>query len=318
MRTYQMLEKNYDDSAYIGEESSEDGRFVSEEEYWEKYYNHPDFSYEWKNGYLEEKPMADVKSSLVYDWFSDILKYYLAAYPVGTTVSLDIGFTLELPDDKSIRKPDRAVVLHDNPVMLHLEDCNFKGIFDLCIESLSYSDPDEIERDTVEKKKEYQGIGVKEYYILDARGIETAFYRLGPKGKYRKIKPVGKDIVRSEVLPGFQFRISDLYRQPSLEELTEDAVYRGYVLPFHQEAKKKAESERRRAESEKKKAEKEHHRAESEKRKAEQERRRAESEKKRAEKERHRAGQIELQLNAERQRAAILADKLKQLGISVE
>ncbi len=38
---------------------SEDGLHVSENEYWEKYYEHPDFNYEWNNGALEEKPMAD-------------------------------------------------------------------------------------------------------------------------------------------------------------------------------------------------------------------------------------------------------------------
>ncbi len=31
---------------------SEDGLQVSEEVYWEKYYNHPDFNYEWNNGVL--------------------------------------------------------------------------------------------------------------------------------------------------------------------------------------------------------------------------------------------------------------------------
>ncbi len=318
MRTLHALKYNPEDTFHIGYkkteaagEVSEDGLYVSEEEYWEKYYHHPDFNYEWKNGYLEEKPMADVKSSIVYDWFSDILKCYLSAYPVGTTVNPEIGFRLELPGDVSIRKPDRAVVLHDNPVMLHLTDCNFDGIFDLCIESLSYSEKKEIIRDTVEKKEEYAGVGVKEYYILDAREKETAFYRLNRKGKYSKIKPVKKDIIRSEVLPGFQFRIKDLYRQPSLEELTEDEVYQGYVLPFHQKVKQKAESEHKRAESEKQKAEL------SEK-KAELERKRAESEKRKALQSEKKVKQVSLQLIAEQQRAALLADKLKQLGISIE
>lgn len=100
----------------------------------------------------------------------------------------------------------------------------------------------------MKRKKEYEGIGVKEYYILDARGEETAFYRLADTGRYRKIKPVSREIIRSEVLPGFQFRISDLYRKPSLEEMTEDELYQGYVLPFHQKIKLIAEQERQRAE----------------------------------------------------------------------
>jgi len=43
--------EEYRDTGFIAEEEvSEDGLFVSEEEYWENYYNHPDFNYEWKNG----------------------------------------------------------------------------------------------------------------------------------------------------------------------------------------------------------------------------------------------------------------------------
>ena len=41
---------------------SEAGKHVSEEEYWEKYYEYvgeSDFKYEWNNGVLEEKPGAD-------------------------------------------------------------------------------------------------------------------------------------------------------------------------------------------------------------------------------------------------------------------
>jgi len=287
--------EEYRNTGFISEdEVSEDGLFVSEEEYWENYYNHPDFNYEWNNGYLEEKPVTDLKGSFVYQWFCDILRRYFSTYPVGIPVNLEIGFRLALPRKKSVRKPDLAVVLNDNPVMMHLNDSSYKGTFDLCIESLSYSRPKEIKRDTVEKKKEYEGIGVREYYILDARNIETAFYRLNQKGKYQKIKPIRREIIQSEVLPGFQFRISDLYNQPSLEEMAEDEVYQGYVLPFYQTARQEAETERIKAETERQ-------RAEEERIKAEMEQHRAETERKRAE--------------IAEQRAEHLARKLKQLGI---
>jgi len=229
-------------------EVSYDGLAVSEEEYREKYYNDPDFSYEWNNGVLEVKPMADIQSSHMYQWFSDILRCYFSTYPVGIIVNLEIGFRLALSDKTSIRKPDMGIILHKNAVAANPEDCNYDGIFDMCIESLSYSDIKEIKRDTSAKKKEYEGIGVKEYYILDARGIETSFYRLSSKGKYQKIRAVKKDIIRSDVLDGFQFRISDLYRQPSLKNLAEDDVYCKYVLPFYQDIKKQAEQEKHRAE----------------------------------------------------------------------
>ena len=38
---------------------SEDGLRVLEETYWEKYYHHPDFNYEWVNGRLEVNPISN-------------------------------------------------------------------------------------------------------------------------------------------------------------------------------------------------------------------------------------------------------------------
>jgi len=235
---------------------SEHGRYVSEEEYWEKYYHHPDFSYEWNNGYLEEKPMPDPKSYLMYKWFLRIADHFLTVNPIAQMIGLEFGFRLALSRKrKSVRKPDLAIVLNDNPVMLHPDDQSYKGTFDICIESLSYSKPKEIKRDTVDKKKEYQRVSVREYYILDARMKKTAFYRLDEKGKYREICLADGDVVRSEVLPGFRFRISDLYRQPSLEEMTDDDLYSSFVLPFHQKIKQRAEQAEMLAESERQRAE---------------------------------------------------------------
>ncbi|MCP4109586.1 MAG: Uma2 family endonuclease [Desulfobacteraceae bacterium] len=137
------------------------------------------------------------------------------------------------------------------------------------------------------KKAEYRGAGVREYYILDARAQETAFYRLDKNGSYRKIRLSKGDIVRSAVLPGFQFRVSDLYRQPSLEEMTEDNLYNGFVFPLYKKTKQQAEKQKQKVE----KAEKS----------LTLEKQRAEKEKQRAEK--------------EKQRACLLAAKLRELGI---
>jgi Uma2 family endonuclease len=265
MKMLHTLRNSPEDTGYIGTGEkdivSEDGRFVSEEEYWEKYYDDPDFIYEWKNGRLEVRPMSDVKGSKMYRWFSGILESYFSTYPAGTIISLDIGFRLELPGETVVRIPDLSVVLNGNPVTISDNDSRYEGIFDLCVESLSRSARKYITRDTVHKKKEYAGGGVKEYYILDAARKETAFYRLGKKGKYVKIKPE-KGIVRSEVLKGFHFEIKDLYKQPSLEKLSEKETYQNYVLPFYNKAKLRAEQAELKAQSEKMRAESEKHRAE--------------------------------------------------------
>lgn len=82
---------------------------------------------------------------------------------------------------------------------------------------------------------------MREYYILDASDEHMSFYSLTPQGDYAPITPVNGDVIQSTVLPGFQFRVSDLHRQPMLIELAEDEIYRHFVLPQYQAAKARAE-----------------------------------------------------------------------------
>ncbi|MCP4345284.1 MAG: Uma2 family endonuclease [Desulfobacterales bacterium] len=234
---------------------SEDGLAVSEDEYWEKYYEHPDFSYEWNNGYLEERPVSDYEGYLMYDWFDKTLKDFLTVYPIAKKVGLEFGFRMALPHKTAIRKPDLGVLLNHNPAGLHLKDRTYSGTFDLCIEAMSDSTLKAKQRDTVVKKGEYESAGVTEYYILDPNKAETAFYRRNMHGIYEHIRPVRGDIIQSGVLPGFQFRISDLYKHPLPEQMAEDSVYQAFVMLSYQAEKQRAEQERQRAEQEKQRAE---------------------------------------------------------------
>ncbi|MBF0450884.1 MAG: Uma2 family endonuclease, partial [Candidatus Magnetomorum sp.] len=228
---------------------SEAGLMVSEKDYWENYYEHPDFRYEWNNGILEVKSVGDFASFVQSEFFYSIIKEHIKTMRTAIIVGLDIGFKLVLPNKTSIRKPDLAVILNSNPVQIEPDDCTYKGCFDMCIEFLSDSDKKGLENDTVIKKNEYSMGGVKEYFILDRNKKETSFYRLNSKGTYQKIKP-RNGIIESHVLPGFKFRVKDLYSQPPLEKLIKDAVYQPYVLKSYQEQSQKTEKERLRAEKE--------------------------------------------------------------------
>lgn len=275
-----------DDSGVV----SEDGRFVTEEEYWEKYYEHPDFNYEWNNGILEEKPVSDFKNIEMYHWFFKLLGYYLESKKTGKIVFHDFGFRLALPDKVSIRKPDLAVVLVQNKAELDPDDRSFKGIYDLCVELISDMTHKAIKRDTVEKKEEYEGIGVREYYILDVSNEHMVFYRCNEYGFFEPIKLIDGDILESEVLPGFRFRFSDLFKRPTIDKLVEDRVYCDFVFPAHRELKQIAEAAIKDNETLRKQTELEKQRAE--------------------------AAQKEAEL--EKQRAARLAEKLRALGISLD
>ena len=211
---------------------------VSKTEYWEKYYNAPDANYEWNNGYLEEKAVSDVVTINMYKWFFKLLEYYLTTHPIAETMLLEMAFTLALPNSLEVRRPDLGVVFNSNPVPLLPNDRSYKGTFDLCVEAISESTKKDIERDTVSKKWEYAIGGVKEYYILDGHDRYMEFYRLNAKGVYIPIKPTKGGIIKSKVLPGFQFRREDLFNKPSPEEMIADKVYKGFVLPGYSEAKR--------------------------------------------------------------------------------
>jgi Uma2 family endonuclease len=270
------------------EPRSEAGRYVSEELYWAEYYENPDFHYEWNNGRLEEKPVGDYAQYRLYFWFVNLLHDFLHVFPIARMIGLEMGFRMALPRKTVIRKPDLGVVLNSNLIALGDKDRSYHGVFDLCIESVSTSSKKETRRDTVVKKNEYAAGGVAEYYILDEAGGETVFYQLSG-GVYVPILPQD-EVIRSPILPGFQFRLADLYRLPEPPEMIEDPIYQQFVSPFLRAERTRAEQESQRAEQESQRAEQESQRAE----------------------------QAEARLQREQQRAARYAALLKEQGIALD
>ncbi|MBV5273321.1 MAG: Uma2 family endonuclease, partial [Lamprocystis purpurea] len=192
---------------------SADGLLVSEAIYWTTYYLESDHHYEWNNGRLEEKPVSDYETFLVYAWFGELVRHFLRTHPCAQLVGLEMGFRLPLPGGTVIRKPDFGVVRNDNPQPLLPLDCSYRGVFDLCIEALSDQERSGIERDTVIKKAEYAAGGVPEYYILHKHPDHQAFYTRTAAGLYTPIAPQA-GVICSRVLPGLQFRPTDLARRP--------------------------------------------------------------------------------------------------------
>jgi hypothetical protein len=228
--------------------------YVPEARYWEQYYSYPDMNYEWNNGQLETVPMSSYAKYLMYLWFLDVLRDFLHVHPVAKIIGLDTGFRMVLPTKTTVRKPDLGLVLASNPISLLDQDRSYHGIFDICIESLSDSSQTEIDRDTIVKRAEYAAAGVQEYYILDDRGTETQFYQLTRRGLYQPI-PLTDGVIRSRVLPGFQFRLQDLYDKPVPAQMVDDPVYSAFISPLYR-------NERQRAQQAETQAEQEHQRAE--------------------------------------------------------
>ena len=80
---------------------------------------------------------------------------------------------------------------------------------DLAVEVVS---PDSIERDYGKKRSQYERFGVPEYWIVDEIERKVTLLRLGPKGKYREVRPKqGK--LHSDVLPDFWIRPEWLWEE---------------------------------------------------------------------------------------------------------
>jgi Uma2 family endonuclease len=248
---------------------------VPEALYWEKYYSYPDISYEWNNGQLERVPMTSYAKYIMYLWFLNVLRDFLYANPIAKVIGLETGFRMVLPTKTTIRKPDLGLVLETNPIALHEQDRSYHGIFDLCVESLSDSNQTEIDRDTIIKRAEYAAAGVQEYYILDDQGIETQFYQLTRRGLHQPL-PRTDGLIRSQVLPGFQFRVQDLYDKPTPAQMVDDPVYRTFISPDYRMERQRAKQAEEQAEQERRLTKQAWQQAEQERQRAEQERQRAE------------------------------------------
>ena len=283
---------------------------VEEAEYWEKYYDNADESYEWNNGYLEIKPVSDILTNSMHDWFTKLIDYFLETRQIGQKIFLETGFRLVLPSKTVIRRPDYGIVLHSNPVPLTVtgQTHTYPGICDLCVEALSDSKPQTIKRDTETKFWEYAAGGIKEYYIVYANDEELmGFYRLNNRGVYIPIEPVD-NVIKSLVLPGFQFRLDDLYRRPSLTEIACDPVYETFAFPAYKKALHDVEQARREKELALQQAEQE--RQEKERERQEKKLALQQAEQERQEKERERQ-----EKELAQQKVAKMAEQLRKLGI---
>ncbi len=237
------------------------GRRVSLEEYWEKWYERPhshiDVSYEWNNGILEAKPSHTYQQTEQYRWFFRLLGFYLDAKPIAKILCLETGAHMSVPDGKMpsgqwevVFKPDIGIIRDDNPAAWGgIEQHFYAGVCDMIVEELSDSTTAEVRRDTEEKKEGYARAGVREQFILDPKDRHMHFCRLGAAGNYDEIEPDAAGIIRSQVLPGFQFRREDLLRQPAHAEMARDTVYAEYVMPYLQVAEIKAEKAEERADT---------------------------------------------------------------------
>ncbi|HZT43005.1 MAG TPA: Uma2 family endonuclease [Chthonomonadaceae bacterium] len=107
------------------------------------------------------------------------------------------------------REPDILFVANEN--LSRIKKNHLEGPADLVVEIVS---PESRERDRVEKYREYEQGGVREYWLIDLERQEALFYRRNAQGMYEPGPIDENGIYESAVLPGLQLRVSWLWQRP--------------------------------------------------------------------------------------------------------
>lgn len=170
---------------------------------------------EWKEGeVIVHMPVKD-RHQRVIVLLSTVINLFIDFYHLGV---LRLGpEEVRLGPRGPSREPDLFFVATEH---LHqLTDDRFEGAPDLIVEVVS---GDSVTRDYDTKRREYQAAGVREYWIIDPRPRrqESLYYRLDDQGQYRLVEPEDNAIIRSQVVPGFWWRISWLWEDPAPSPLS--------------------------------------------------------------------------------------------------
>jgi Uma2 family endonuclease len=118
-------------------------------------------------------------------------------------------FQMKTGPDLPGRAPDIMVVGTER--LAHLKQNYLDGPADLVVEVVS---PESATRDRVEKYREYQQGGVREYWLIDPTQKGAEFFTLGKDGAYHPNLPDENGIYRSTVIPELWLKPAWLWQDP--------------------------------------------------------------------------------------------------------
>jgi Uma2 family endonuclease len=166
---------------------------------------------EWVNGeVVEMPPITDVHNE-VDNFLLTLLATFVEHHDLGTMRS--DPFQMKTGPDLPGRAPDSLFVAKRNRRRLHR--LYLDGPADLVVEIIS---PGSRTVDRVEKFREYQGGGVREYWLIDPDRRRAEFYRRGRDGMFHLV-PVEDGIFHSAVLKGLWLKVDWLWNRPPLLEV---------------------------------------------------------------------------------------------------
>jgi Uma2 family endonuclease len=158
----------------------------------------------------------------IVGFLHNLITLFVNLFDLG--VVLTAPFEMHVSPDGPAREPDLLFVARNHLDRLTPE--RLAGPADLIVEVVS---DESVHRDRVDKFYEYQGNGIREYWIIDPReGKQRAdFYYLAPEGRYQAVLPDDDGKYHSSVLPGFWFRPDWLWADELPDPLLALAEVRG-------------------------------------------------------------------------------------------
>jgi len=161
---------------------------------------------EWVEGEVIMMAPADLEHQDVGFWLCMLLRLYVERRDLGIAF-MDVWTRLREPRPQ-LRAPDVLFVAKHRAEITKTGKVN--GPPDLVIEVVS---SDSEARDWREKFLDYQGAGVREYWVIDPASKSAEAYLLSSQGLYQRFEVVDGRI-SSVVVPGFFVKLDSLWRSP--------------------------------------------------------------------------------------------------------
>ena len=160
---------------------------------------------EWVNGEAILMPPPSLQHQDLIAFLSDRLRWFVRSRDLGKVFFAPVQMRLRT----SGREPDILFVAkeHHN----RFRELYLDGPADLVVEVIS---PEGRSRDRIEKFREYQQAGVREYWLVDPARQEAEFYALDEDGVYQPLLVGSDGVFRSDVLKGFWLKVGWLWQDP--------------------------------------------------------------------------------------------------------
>ena len=162
---------------------------------------------EWVDGEVILMSPVSQAHQRILGFLLTLFQHFVEANDLGEV--LFAPFQMRLRTRPSGREPDLLFVARDR--LDKLQDAYLDGPADLAVEIIS---ADSRARDRVDKYREYEQAGVREYWLIDPAREFADFYRLNADGIYSQVIIDDDGIYRSNVIEGLWLEVDWLWQDP--------------------------------------------------------------------------------------------------------